>query len=319
MREWVDQTVERILSLRPRRVLEIGCGTGLLLFRVAPHCDSFHGTDLTAASIEYLKGQIAEGVLRNVTVSQQSGDDFTGIESGSFDTVILNSVVQYFPSVEYFRDILKRVIETVQPGGSVFLGDLRSLPLLHAFHAAVELQNASSSLDTKTLLQRVEREAEQEQELLVDPAFFTSLKDQFPQISDVEIQLKRGRNHNELTQFRYDVVLHLGKEKPLPFAGHRFDWRAGNVNLTKLRRWLKEEQPESLLVSGVPNARTANEVRALELLRAGAGPQTVGELREALESEQVSAEEPEEFCGLPAIPVTVLKSPGPKRLVITMF
>src|ERR1044072_9403561 len=59
MREWVDQTVERILSLRPRHVLEIACGTGLLLFRVAPHCPSFHGTDLTAASIEYLKHQIA--------------------------------------------------------------------------------------------------------------------------------------------------------------------------------------------------------------------------------------------------------------------
>src|SRR6185369_12877554 len=298
MREWVDQTVERILSLRPRRVLEIGCGTGLLLFRVAPHCDSFHGTDLTRASIEYLKGQIAEGALRNVTVSQQSGDDFTGIESGSFDTVILNSVVQYFPSVEYFLDVLKRVIENVQPGGSVFLGDLRSLPLLHAFHVAVELQNASSSLDTKTLLQRVEREAEQEQELLVDPAFFTSLKEQFPQISDVEIQLKRGHSHNELTQFRYDVVLHLGKEKPVPFSGHRFDWRTGDVDFTKLRRFLNEEQPESVLVSGVPNARTANEVRALKLLRAGAGPHTAGELREALESEQVSAKEPEEFWAL---------------------
>src|SRR6185369_7368648 len=162
MREWVDQTVERILSLRPRRVWEIGCGTGLLLFRVAPHCSSFHGTDLTAASIEYLKGQIAEGALRNVSVAQQSGDDFTGIEAGSFDTVILNSVVQYFPSVEYLLDVLKRVIETVQPGGSVFLGDLRSLPLLHAFHVAVALQNASSSLDTKTLLQQVEIEAGQE-------------------------------------------------------------------------------------------------------------------------------------------------------------
>src|SRR4029079_4125513 len=107
------------------------------------------------------------------TVSQQSGDDFTGIEKGSFDTVILNSVVQYFPTVEYLLDVLKRVIETVRPGGSVFLGDLRSLPLLHAFHAAVNLQNASSSLNTKTLLQRIESEAEQEQELLVDPAFFT--------------------------------------------------------------------------------------------------------------------------------------------------
>ena len=31
MREWVDGTVERIRGLQPRRVLEIGCGTGLLV------------------------------------------------------------------------------------------------------------------------------------------------------------------------------------------------------------------------------------------------------------------------------------------------
>ncbi|MEN3329447.1 MAG: hypothetical protein V7638_4254 [Acidobacteriota bacterium] len=298
MREWVDQTVERILSLRPRRVLEIGSGTGLLLFRVAPHCESFHGTDLTAASIDYLKHQLASAEFRNVRVSQQRGDDFTGIESGSFDTVILNSVVQYFPSIDYLLDVLKRVIATVQSGGSVFLGDLRSLPLLHAFHTAVELQNASSSLDSKTLLQQVETGAAQEQELLVDSAFFTSLKYKLPQISDVEIQLKRGRYRNELTQFRYDVVLHVAKEKPLPFAGQRFDWRAGNIDLTTLRRFLNDEQPEYVFVTGVPNARIANEVRALELLHAGTGPQTVAELREALQSEQLSAEDPEEFWTL---------------------
>src|SRR5262249_32183789 len=36
MREWVDRTCERILALSPTRVLDIGCGTGLLLFRIAP-------------------------------------------------------------------------------------------------------------------------------------------------------------------------------------------------------------------------------------------------------------------------------------------
>src|SRR5206468_1121365 len=32
MREWVDQAVARVRSLEPSRVLEIGCGVGLLLF-----------------------------------------------------------------------------------------------------------------------------------------------------------------------------------------------------------------------------------------------------------------------------------------------
>ena len=32
-------------ALDPRRVLEIGCGTGLVLFRIAPRCDLYVGTD----------------------------------------------------------------------------------------------------------------------------------------------------------------------------------------------------------------------------------------------------------------------------------
>ena len=39
MCEYVDRTVERILALGPRKILEIGCGTGLLAFRLVPHCD----------------------------------------------------------------------------------------------------------------------------------------------------------------------------------------------------------------------------------------------------------------------------------------
>ena len=36
MREWVDETVSDLSALRAARVLEIGCGTGLLLLRAGP-------------------------------------------------------------------------------------------------------------------------------------------------------------------------------------------------------------------------------------------------------------------------------------------
>ena len=47
MREWAEETAGRIRSLRPRRVVEIGCGTGLLLTRLAADCDYYVGTDLS--------------------------------------------------------------------------------------------------------------------------------------------------------------------------------------------------------------------------------------------------------------------------------
>ena len=51
MQIWVDETVARLMELRPRRVLEIGCGTGLLLTQVAPHCESYTGLDFSAAAL----------------------------------------------------------------------------------------------------------------------------------------------------------------------------------------------------------------------------------------------------------------------------
>ena len=46
-----------------------------------------------------------------------------------------------------------------------------------------------------------------EKELLADPEFFTVLaRAQAGAVSGVDIRLKRGGHHNELTRYRYDVI-----------------------------------------------------------------------------------------------------------------
>src|SRR5204863_5531796 len=72
MSEWVNNTVQRIRGLSAQRILEIGCGTGLLLFRLAPHCTAYHGTDLSRRAINYLKANLAGLESCDITLSQQS-------------------------------------------------------------------------------------------------------------------------------------------------------------------------------------------------------------------------------------------------------
>ena len=109
MREWVDKTVERIVALEPKRVLEIGCGSGLLLFRIAGHCARYVGTDFSQQALDYVRrnltalGQTASGI----TLLHQAADDFSRIERQAFDAVVVNSVVQYFPSIEYLACVLE--------------------------------------------------------------------------------------------------------------------------------------------------------------------------------------------------------------------
>jgi amino acid adenylation domain-containing protein/FkbH-like protein len=300
MRIWVDTTVERIVALRPQHVWEIGCGTGLLLYRLAPHCANYYATDFSAKVIRNLQ-QIARWspALCNVMLRQANADDFTGIRAESFNVVIFNSVVQYFPSVDYLVHVLKEAIAHVKPGGAIFLGDLRSQSLLEAFHAAVEIEQAPASLPCVELRRRIKKALTQEKELTISHSFFSALRNHLPAISQVEIQLKRGYHHNELTQFRYDAVLRVGGAITITQDSARLEWQRCRSSVLGLQEYLIREKPAAVTISAVPNARLERELKMVEVLASADCPATATELREAVRRETtLSGVEPEDFWAL---------------------
>ena len=274
MREWVDDAVQRVLSQRPRRVLEIGCGTGLLLFRIAPHCERYVGTDFSPAALNYIREQLQRpgSALPQVSLFEQNADDFTNVERGSFDAVMINSVVQYFPGVDYLMRVLRGAVEAVAPGGFVFIGDVRSLPLLKALHASVEEYKAEAGCSPEELRKRVERRIEREEELLIDPAFFMTLAQHLPGISHVEVEPKRGRYHNELTRFRFQVMMQKidfsrkgakTQTKNLSWI----DWREHCWDLAAIRQRLVQNNSETLALANIANARLGEGVDPEQLYR----------------------------------------------------
>ena len=298
MREWVDRTTERILALEPKRVLEIGCGTGMFLFRVAPHCAHYCGVDFSPAALKQIAEQLGPLQLPQVSLRQRPADDFSGLELGSFDTVVISSVIQYFPSVDYLVDIIGKALAVLAPGGKLFIGDVRSLPLLEPFYAAVELWQAADSTSTSELNQRIKRRATQERELAIDPAFFEALPTAFADVGAVAINLKRGRSSNELTRFRYDVVIvkglparSLDRREPDYDAAASPTFSAGAVGP------MLQGAPATFVVANVLNRHVAREHLAIGLLGAGAAgvPNTVGELRAALARLGDAGCQPEDF------------------------
>ncbi|WP_460200814.1 class I SAM-dependent methyltransferase [Scytonema sp. NUACC21] len=88
VREWMEQTIGRILALQPKRVLEIGCGgSGLMLLSIAPHCHQYWATDPSQNALQVLQQQlnILEQPLAGVTLSQRSALDFDDVAETSFD------------------------------------------------------------------------------------------------------------------------------------------------------------------------------------------------------------------------------------------
>jgi amino acid adenylation domain-containing protein len=301
MREWLDETVAQISALRPRRILEIGCGTGLLLFRLAPRCMKYWGTDFSHASLEYVRRQLRASAddLSMVSLFQCEAKDLSGlVEPRSFDAVIINSVIQYFPGVDYLKAVLEEAIRAVEPGGFIFVGDVRSLPLLETFHTAVQLEQAPPELPLTQLHQSVRKAVKEEPELVLDPTFFTVLKEHLPEVGHVDIRLKRGRHHNELTQYRYDVVIHVGAVEAPEVDAQWLDWEKQGLTLGELRRTLRESEPALLSVAGVPNARLSKAVEAVGLLASRESSETVADLRSILETEKSAGEDPQNMCGL---------------------
>src|SRR6185369_3067859 len=101
---------------------------------------------------------------------------------------------------------------------------------------------------------------------------FFALKQQFPKIGHVQIQLKRGHFRNELTQFRYDVVLHIGDGASAKATCESLDWQEKEMTVPRLRQLLNETQPPALIVRHVPNARVWSEVKSVELMNGSTAP-----------------------------------------------
>jgi non-ribosomal peptide synthase protein (TIGR01720 family) len=169
----------------------------------------------------------------------------------------------------------------VKPGGAIFIGGVRNFKLLEAFHLSVLLHQSPADLPTDQLRASLRKHVQHEKELTIDPDFFHVLKERYPSISDVRIELKGGQQLNELTKFRYDVVLRIGPDSASNGHLPSTDWGLEELSVLKLQQLLTERKPPVLSISNVPNERVAVEARALELLAGDYPPANAGMLRDA--------------------------------------
>src|SRR5262249_25602458 len=158
-----------------------------------------------------------------------------GLPASHFDLVILNSIVQCFPNVEYLRRVLSQIIPLVAPGGCIFLGDIRSEPLLETFHTSLQLHKAPDSLPIAELRERIKHGVALERDVALAPGWFIALQERSPAISWVEITPKRGHARNELTGYRFDAILHVGPPPRHQTIPAWLDWKAERLTFDKIR------------------------------------------------------------------------------------
>ena len=269
MVEWRSATVNRIIALQPQRVLEIGVGSGLLLSQIAPDCVEYWGTDFSASTIQTLQAAVAaQSWGDRVRLRVQPADVADGLPEGHFDVVVLNSVVQYFPSAGYLRDVLAVAMRLLAPGGALFIGDVRNHSLQGAFQTGVALARTAAT-DAAELRQRVQRAVLGEPELLLAPEFFTTWAAGHVSAAGLDIEVKRGLADNELNRYRYDLVVYKSPAPVRSLAGaDSWAW-AQCAGLDGLHTRLMSERPGAVRVTGVPRAGLISDVDIERGLAAG--------------------------------------------------
>ena len=250
MMEWRSATVDRIMALRPRRVLEIGAGSGLLLAHVAPACVEYWGTDFSAKAIQALQAAVAAQPWRDrVRLQVQPAHVSEALPPAYFDTIVLNSVVQYFPSARYLADVIDSAIGLLAPGGALFVGDVRNHSLQRAFQTGVAIAHAT---DTAEIRQRVHRAMVSEPELLLAPEFFTTWAAAHPSVAGLDIEVKRGSADNELNRYRYDATIHT-TPTPVRSMATAPSWTWTQcAGLGGLHDQLISQRPAAVRVAAIP-------------------------------------------------------------------
>lgn len=153
--------------LRPdSRVLEIGCASGITMRNIAPLCGQYLGVDLSERILARAAMEANARGLSNVSLRRLRADEIGTLPEGAFDCIIMNSVIESFPGLNYLRQVLDLCLTRLGPRGVLFLGNVWDLERRDALVASLEAfarENAGTGYTTKL---------DMTGELFVSKAFF---------------------------------------------------------------------------------------------------------------------------------------------------
>lgn len=221
----------RPLITKESRILEVGCGSGLVMFELQGLVKEYVGTDISQDVINLCRKRIKKDRLSHVKTMCLSAIEIDKLKEKDFDLIIVNSVIQFFTH-EYLRTFLMKSFEILKPNGSLFLFDVRDQNLRKDYYKYLNEETAHINMDFTVQLS-------EEPELFLDPGFFDDFLKFHNVIADISFSKKKETIPNELTKFRYDVLISkktmkgvLGNNEPKKKVFRsNYIWEQPNHNL----------------------------------------------------------------------------------------
>ncbi len=115
--------IVRLAQPRPDDVVvDVGAGTGLLTFALAPHVSKVWAIDVSPAMLDYLETKAGGGDLSNVETATANAVSLP-LEAGSASLVVSNYCYHHLSDPDKERG-LAEVFDVLGPGGRVVIGDM---------------------------------------------------------------------------------------------------------------------------------------------------------------------------------------------------
>ncbi len=101
------------------RVIELGCGSGVLGKTVIPQCKTYVGVDLSFKMINYFQNDVKDEKINLF----QSLTDKLPFSDSVFDKIILNGVTMYFSDEKMLIRTLEEMKRIANSNATIFIGE----------------------------------------------------------------------------------------------------------------------------------------------------------------------------------------------------
>ena len=115
--DWID----RLAPLRGRRVLDVGCGGGILAESMAVRGADVTGVDLAAKPLKVAMLHAMETGVEGLRYREASAEQLAQEQPGAFDVVTCMEMLEHVPQPD---SVVRACAALVKPGGRVFFSTI---------------------------------------------------------------------------------------------------------------------------------------------------------------------------------------------------
>ncbi len=191
------------------RLLDIGSGSGAVARELLRHCRYYTAIDLSRRELERIQSLKSTYLEVDIETHQFEAIDIDLLPKGTYDLVVMNSVVENFPGFNYLKKVLDRCLGVIHEKGGIFIGCVWDLDKREELLSQLK-EYGDRHGDWSGFLY-----IEQAEELFVPRDFFLEWAEERDE--DLEIRFSKPIIPSmELSEFRYDVLIRRKKGASLP-------------------------------------------------------------------------------------------------------